>query len=192
MLLKKRQVITATLIIALGAAVAVNWYYTDINGNTEGEYSLTTEDTSISGNLGDSVLVAGTVMQSEEETTAIPERSVSEQYFSQAKIKRNQANDKISEEINEILKNTSLESDDVARLESLYEKYQTTLKNEVDIENLVYAKTGKNCIAVINADSCQVIVDKNTLNDTIILQITEIVEKNSHISAENLSIIEIK
>jgi hypothetical protein len=35
-------------------------------------------------------------------------------------------------------------------------------------------------------------VDKNTLNDTIILQITRIIEENTNISAENLSIIEVK
>ena len=36
------------------------------------------------------------------------------------------------------------------------------------------------------------VLEKNTLNETIILQITEIIEKNTHISAENLTIIELK
>lgn len=192
MLLKKRQVITATLIIALGAAVAVNWYYTDISSNKGDEYAVTTEDTSVSGNLGDSVLVAGTVSQIEEETTENKNGTDSDEYFAQAKIKRTQANDKISDTIENILGNDNLEADDIARLENTYKEYQDVLKNEVDVENLIYAKTGKNCVAVINSESCQIIVDRNTLNDTIILQITEIVEKNTNISAENLSIIEIK
>jgi hypothetical protein len=37
-----------------------------------------------------------------------------------------------------------------------------------------------------------VILEKNTLNDTVILQITEIIEKNTNISAKNLTIIEAK
>jgi len=37
-----------------------------------------------------------------------------------------------------------------------------------------------------------VILEKNTLNDTLILQITEIIEKKTDIFSENLTIIELK
>ena len=50
----------------------------------------------------------------------------------------------------------------------------------------------KECLVIINDGSCQVILEKNTLNDLLILQITEIIEKNTEISSENLTIIEAK
>ena len=52
-ILKRRQLILATLVVALGAAVFVNWYYT-------GNSSLSTEDTTGSEyvqNLGEAKYV---------------------------------------------------------------------------------------------------------------------------------------
>ena len=70
--------------------------------------------------------------------------------------------------------------------------FQSQLKSETDCENLITAKTAKECLVVINEGVCQVIMEKNTLNDLLILQITEIIEKNTEISSENLTIIELK
>ena len=70
--------------------------------------------------------------------------------------------------------------------------FQSQLKGETDCENLIAAKTAKDCLVVINEGACQVVLEKNTLNDMLILQITEIIEKNTEISAENLTIIELK
>lgn len=36
MIIKKRQLLLATLIIALGAAVFINWYYTKPTANAHG------------------------------------------------------------------------------------------------------------------------------------------------------------
>ena len=69
---------------------------------------------------------------------------------------------------------------------------ETTVKAETDAENLIKAKVTGECLVIINNDSCQVILEKNTLNDALILQISEIIEKNANISAENLTIIELK
>ncbi len=193
MVLKKRQLLTATLVIALGAAVAVNWYYNNSNLQSNEEVPYTNE--SVSGNLGDSILVAGTVEHKDDtevttENTA--NNSESDAYFSQAKLKRSEANDRISDEIEDILENETLADRDISKLETLFDDYQGIIKAQSDAENLIIAKTGCECLVIINEDSCQVIMEKNSLNDTIILQITEIIEKNTNISAENLSIIEIK
>ena len=70
--------------------------------------------------------------------------------------------------------------------------YQNDMKVQTDTENLISAKTGNECLVVINGESCQVIMEKNTLNDTLVLQITEIIQKNTQILPENLTIIELK
>ena len=66
------------------------------------------------------------------------------------------------------------------------------MKVQSDTESLISAKTGSDCVVVINGEACQIIMEKNSLNDTVILQITEIIEKNTNISAKNLTIIEAK
>lgn len=189
MIVKKRQLLTATLVIALGAAVAVNWYYT--NPDTSLQNNETTYTELVSGNLGDSMLVAGTV-QNEETTADTAVNASSDEYFAEAKISRENANDKIEDSIEEILEKDSLTEDDKSKIEKLLTEYQSTLKSQNDAENLIKAKTGSECLVIINDGACQVVVEKNSLNDAIILQITEIIEKNTNISAENLTIIESK
>ena len=188
---KKRQIMTATLVIALGAAVLVNWYYNEPADKYSEDTTLISGNESVSGNLGDSVLVAATV-DNTEETTDSSDKQASDEFFSEAKLRRSQSNDKITDTINEILDNKKLEQADIKRLEKHYNEYCNIIKWQTDAENLIYAKTGHNCLVIINSDSCQVIVDKNTLNEAIILQITAIIEKNTNISVENLSIIEAK
>ncbi len=190
MIIKKRQFLTATLVIALGAAVAVNWYYTDngeINNNFD-NYSSTQSDDS---NLGDSVLVAGTTSTDGEETTDVNNISA-EAFFAEAKLTREKANDKITDTVNDILSSGSLDQEDKDKINKLISEYKDTVKTQADTETLIKAKTGSECVVIINEDNCQVIMQKNTLNNTVILQITEIIEKNTNISAENLTIIESK
>jgi hypothetical protein len=77
-------------------------------------------------------------------------------------------------------------------ISKMLSEYSANIKAQCDSEILIKAKTGSECLVVINEGKCQVILEKNTLNDTLILQITEIIEKNTNISAENLTIIEAK
>ena len=94
--------------------------------------------------------------------------------------------------IEDILENPNLDTQQKQKISELLSDYTSKLKTQTDTENLIKAKTGSECVVIINEDKCQVILEKNTLNDTLILQITEIIEKNTNISAENLTIIEIK
>ena len=163
MLMKKRQLLTATLIIALGAAVAVNWFY---NSNAEKGSSVLSEE-SVSGNLGDSILVAGTVKFEQEETTEVTQNS---SYFATAKLKRSETNDEILDLIDELSIDGKLSASQFSTLNEKFEEYKNTFKWQNDTEYLILAKIGKECLVIINGNSCQVIVEKNTLNDTVILQ----------------------
>lgn len=187
MIFKSKQILTATLIIALGAALSVNWYYRNTSEFSEETTILADE---VSGNLGDSLYVAGTTAT--QEVTEEKESADSKTYFADAKLKRTQNHDKAIENINKIVKDKDLDSDLKNRLTVLISDYQSALKSETDCENLITAKTNKECLVIINEGSCQVILEKNTLNDLLILQITEIIEKNTEISSENLTIIELK
>ena len=80
MIFKSKQILTATLIVALGAAVAVNWYYTNSPENSE---EITTQ--AVSGNLGDSLYVGGTTAAPDKKdnpTGIIPSTIKSGGFFS--------------------------------------------------------------------------------------------------------------
>ena len=189
LLIKKKQILTATLVIALVAATGVNWYYSQYM--TTGTLNETTTQ-NISGNLGESLLVAGTTSTSIETETSTDVSVDSEKYFTESKLKRDEAEDEVIDAIEDILENPNLDSQQKQKISALLSDYTTKLKTQTDAENIIRAKTGSECLVIINEDKCQVILEKNTLNDTLILQITEIIEKNTNISAENLTIIEIK
>ncbi len=183
MIMKKKQLLMATLVIALGAAVAVNWYYTENPIDT----TQTTEYSQLSGSLGDSISVD---VEAEGENPEAQSVMASASFFADERLKRDEAYDEILDNIEELSQNGSTEQAD--KITQLLDRYARNIKAQSDTESLISAKTGSDCIVVINGESCQVIMEKNTLNDTVILQITEIIEKNTNISAKNLTIIEAK
>lgn len=193
MIFKSKQVLTATLIIALGAALAVNWYYKEAPNQADDK---TTSIEEVSGNLGDTLYVGATTYKSEESTDTTSEKAddstSKEEYFAQAKLKRKQSHDTVIETVEKTAQTDNLDTDTKNRLVMMISDFQSQLKTETDCENLISAKTSKDCLVVINDDACQVIMEENTLNDLLILQITEIIEKNTEISSENLTIIELK
>lgn len=200
MLVKKKQILTATLIIALTAAVAVNWYYSRSSVGIS-DASSTTSEEYVSGNLGDSLLVAGSV-QSEEDTSVSDETdetdavetagSSSETYFAEARLKRTNMHDEASEKIEDMIENENLSQEEKSQITTLLTEFQQNIKQETDTENLITAKTGGECLVIISDQTAQVILQQGTLNDTVLIQITDIFEKNTGISAENLTIIEAK
>ena len=184
MLMKKKQLLMATLVIALGAAVAVNWYYTKNPIDT----TQPTSNYEVSGNLGDSLSVDNPSVEGEDVQAQSVMADVN--FFTRERLKRDEAYDKIIEGIEEISEQENLTAEQVDKITQLLDKYSRNMKIQSDAESLISAKTGSDCVVVINEDACQVIMEKNTLNDTVILQITEIIEKNTNISAKKLTIIE--
>lgn len=184
MLMKKKQLLMATLVIALGAAVAVNWYYTKNPIDT-------TEPTTgyeVSGNLGDSLSVDSSSVEGQEiEAQSVMAKA---DFFTKERLKRDETYDEIIDGIEEMGEKENLTAEQTDKITQLLDKYARNMKIQSDAESLITAKTGSDCIVVINEQACQVIMEKNTLNDTVILQITEIIEKNTNISAKNLTIIE--
>ena len=155
LIIKKKQILTATLVIALVAATGVNWYYSQYM--TTGTINETTTQ-SVSGNLGDSLLVAGTTASENENTTDVS--ADSKNYFSEAKLKRAEAEDESIDAIEDIIENPNLDTQQKQKVSSLLSDYTSKLKAQTDTENLIRAKTGSECLVIINEDKCQVILEK--------------------------------
>ena len=189
MVFKSKQILSATLVIALGAAVAVNWYYRNTPEVTQGSTTAVEE---VSGNLGDSLYVGATTVVTQTTEATDNTGNTEKDYFSEAKLKRKQSHDEITDEVEKIINDGKLDSDTKSKLVTMLTSFKNTIKAETDTENLITAKISSECLVVINEGTCQVILQKNTLNEHVILQITEIIEKNTEISSENLTIIELK
>ena len=82
MIIKKRQLLLATLIIALGAAVFINWYYTKPTAKSAGtKPEQTTQQAEQGANLGD----ARYVLSSDVTLDDASAQAEASEYFAGAK-----------------------------------------------------------------------------------------------------------
>ncbi len=181
-IVKKRQLVLAVLVFALGAAVFVNWYYNKPETSVSGEETLSTTKITQNvktetKNLGDAQLVSG--------QSAV-------KYFATARLNRSTAHDEALETLNDVIKDSSSSPEAVASAEKALEELSKIIKLETDVENLITAKTGSECVVVINNGKAQAILNENTLNDTVSTQIIDIISSQTNIFSENITLIETK
>lgn len=171
--ISKKQIIFAGLLIALCAAVYVNWYYTkpmsEINDGVQKE---TTE----AQNLGEAQYVNATEASD---------------YFESAKLNRSKAHADAQDALNKVIESDSADEESKAQAREKLNALAQSIQNEADIENLITAKTGGKVLVSIG-DTVEVILEKGTLNDTTALQIKEIVVNKTQISAEKITLVEAK
>lgn len=183
----KRQLVLATLVMALGAAVFVNWYYTKpesqiVNAGLKTEQTTANEEKT-QAHLGDAMQV----------NAGVNEKSAgSNEYFAKAKLDRTTSHDKAIETLNGVIKDSKSSAQAVAKATESLTALSKAIKQETDIENLIKSKVNGECIVVINEKSVQVVVAKGTLKDTVLVQIQDIVVKQTGFSDENITIIESK
>ena len=101
---KKRQLLAASLIIALAAAVTVNWYYTK---SLPAETGAPETETRM---LGDTVLVAGTNVAPDGDADETPETAGDEAAFAELQLKQTQANEALEEKLEAVLSNEQLDA----------------------------------------------------------------------------------
>ena len=173
MIINKRHIILSALVVALGAAVFINWYY------TKPEVSLTTEKTTVidkQTNLGDAKYVNSDDV---------------EELFSEAKLKRSKTHDRQLEELNKVINSQTADEKSKEAASEKFKSVVDVLKAETDAENLITAKLNCDVLVIINDEKARVICE-NKVNEQSLLQIKEIIIQNSCIKNENITVIEAK
>ena len=190
MIIKKRQLLLATLIISL-AAVFVNWYYTrpevESAGTDKGKTVLTPEVTE-GANLGDARYVISTDTAQED----APAQAKASEYFAGAKLRRQTAHDEAAEALNDVIKDGSSPSEAVSKAEKALEELAASIALESDIENLITAKVGCNNLVILNGGNAEIIVENGSLDDVSIVKIKEITVKQTGYPVENITITEME
>lgn len=175
--LKKNQIVLGGLVIFLGVAVLVNWYYT--SPENEAKYADSASDTDLSNvdsvNLGDAVYVNGS--------------EISDEYFAGAKLSRDESYDEAVATLQQIIDSSEADEQSVQTASDSINEISKRRIAQTNIENLVTAKTGGQCVAVLSDDSAEIIIDDEKLSSDVILQIKEIVMDNTELPAEKITII---
>ncbi|MBR4891436.1 MAG: SpoIIIAH-like family protein [Clostridia bacterium] len=169
----RKQLLTFSLVIALGLAVFVNWYYTKPQGSTI-EPEVTDE-----ANLGDAQYVNSNSVETEN-------------YFESAEINRKKAHDTAKDYLSTIVSDTTVDEDTKASAREKLTKISNQIKIENDIENLISAQTGSKCLVTYDDNSIEVILPKGIVSDAIAIKIKDIIISKTKLTADKITIIELK
>lgn len=189
MIIRKRQLLLATLVIALAAAVFVNWYYTKPQAESaDAKVGTTQAEVKEGANLGDARYVIS--------SDAVLEDSVAQaqatEYFSGAKLRRQTAHDEAAEALNDIIKDSSSSSDAVSKASKTLDELAKSIALESDIENLITAKVGCENLVILNEGNAEIIVENGSLDDVSVVKIKEVAVKHTGMPVDNITIIEME
>lgn len=200
----KRQLVLAALVVALGAAVYLNFTF---SGGTQ----LSATQAVASGReLGQTLLVnaSGSAITSSGSKTASGTVSASsgtgsaavkanaeagtltDDYFSQARLARQKARDEAEELLTTVL-NDAKESDSAKKeaVDKAAAIAQNTLK-ETNIENLIKAKGYQDCIVSLEDNGCSVIVKTKAAEQDDAIIINDIVAGQTGLTYDKIKIVE--
>lgn len=173
----KRQIILASLVLALGIAIYLNWTFTD-----SGKSFIASNTVSPQKNYGDAQYVNN---QSDGEAKS------SDDYFAQARLTR----DKTRAQSEETLKNMLSEATDADQQTALTLQANAlaqTIEAEGKIENMIKAKGFSDCMVYYDGEKVDVVVKSEGLLDNEVAQIQEIILKETDVPSEKISIVEVK
>ena len=187
----KRQVILAALVVALGAAVYLNWQFA--GGNTVQMAGTTASEKE----LGQAQLVnadpsTSSVADSSEEITTSSVASSSDS-FTQARLTRQKARDQAVELLEKVTSDVS--SSDDAKKEAVTQAAQIAqnIQQENNAENLIKAKGFSDCVVYLQNGTCNVVVSKGDkeMSEAVML-IKDIVVGQTGVTYDKIKIIESK
>ena len=173
--IRKKQVTLAAMVMALGAAIFINWYYTKPQVQPTGDETTTTASQQ-SENLGDAQLVAAEVKDDE---------------FASFRLERKKAHDEAEETLNAVIKDPSASKAAVDEATNALTQLSDSIKRESDLETLIKAKTGSSCVVIIDSGEVRVVVQKGVLTDGVTMQIKDLVLNQGKFTPENITIFEL-
>ena len=184
MILKKRQLLMATLVLALAAAVFVNWYYTRPGAAASANKQVPAQAGEEEGvNLGDARYVIASDVSVEEKAES--------DYFAAARLRRRTAHDEAAEALNDVIKDGESDADAVRTATDQLNALAEDLVLEGDLENLITAKLQCDCLVVINDSVAEVIVPHGVADAAKVVKIREVCVNHADCSADQVTVTEL-
>lgn len=179
---QKRHIVLAALVLALGAAVFINWQFSDESSTLAKE---------VSKELGAATYVNADVSSSDQIANVSKTTSSADEYFAKAQVEREQAYDTAVETAKETLKLADSSDDAKTKAVEQLSKLEDALVTQSNIESMLKAKGFSRCLCLISENSCSISVLKDELIDDSPLIIKDIVLSQLDIDFNSITIIEV-
>lgn len=182
---RKKQLILASLVLALGAAVYLTWQFTEPDVS-----AVNNEPVSESSELGVAQLVNNAYVETNTGETFDPleEVKTTAATMSEARLSRQSSRDEAMEVLNGVLANADIDGEareDAAAQASVIAQ---NILDESNVENLLEAKGFTDVVAYINGEACNVVISGDIdAADSLIIQ--EVVMEQTGFTADNIKMI---
>ena len=204
----KRQLVIAAMVVALGAAVYLNWQFAGNEPVSVADSSSVVSE-STSKRLGQTTYVNTEVsnqkVSSESSNSEKSESSLKEavssqvstsltenqqSFFTGEREKRDATHEKSAEALAEIIESASGSESAKQEAVKAAEDLANNIKAEGDIETEIKSKGFDDCIVSLNNHSGSVIVPKGILTDALAITIKDIVNRQGNIDFDKITITE--
>ena len=182
----KKQILLAVLVVALGLAVYLIYYFSEQNPPVANTGTSTSE----SKNLGDAQYVnngSTTIPPSGGDTTGTT--GDPNDYFVQARLNRETSREEALDILRDMMNDVKASEETQQKALAEAAEIAAAVEQESKIESLVKAKGFSDCVAYIAEDACNIVVRSDGMTPQQALQITEIVTAQSKIVAQNVKIV---
>ncbi len=199
----KRQLVIAALVVALGAAVYLNWQF---SGNDPAAVAGTEE--SSTKQLGQTTYVNTEVTSSESskseskneesnKTTDKTKPAAAEDadisgHFADERTKRSQSDAKAVETLSDIIEAASSSENAKKEAVAAAEELASNIKAQSDIESEIKSKGFEDAFVSINNNSCNVLVYGGKLDDASAIAIKDIVNRQAGTAFDKITVSESK
>ncbi len=181
----KRQLILASLVVALGAAVYLNWQFSEDKGLNATEILDSTKE------LGEAKYVNNSCV-SETSLTSAPVSDKAKKYFAEAGTNRQKAREETEEKLKNLSSEQNINGDIKSEITKQIDNLAKNIQQETSIENLIKAKGFGECVVSLQNGECSTIVSPGNLNENSAVIIRDIVSGQSGISYDKIKIVEAK
>lgn len=201
---KGRGVTLATLVLALGAAVYMNW-----NFAKSAPEAVTAEEPAISASVsaeeGESTAVYDPLSTEQAEETGNKNYGEAQlvsasqdsgtEFFESARLARSKARDEALDSIQKTLKNTSLSDEEKETLTQELEQQVSNITSESSLENKIKAKGFADCVVTLGSGRADVTVmtENDALTADEVTQIRDVLLTSCKgLEAQDITVTEVK
>ncbi|MCQ4022084.1 MULTISPECIES: SpoIIIAH-like family protein [unclassified Ruminococcus] len=177
----KRQIILASLVLALGAAVYLNWQLSD-NNLVKANADEVIGQAQLVNNQTDKPV------SDKESGDKANESKSTDEYFADVRTNRQKVQDETVDLAKEVLEAAS--SDEAAKIQAVKDASQIAniYQQQSNIEGLIKAKGFSDCVVFIQNSECSVVLKKAEMNDETNIVIKDIVNGQSGIEVDRIKI----
>lgn len=204
MVLKRKEIIAAALVVLIGVAGYLNWSYQDTIKVTDGESYIETGK-----KLGEAQYVNSNKEDVEENKEANKDEKQeakdenSEQkteetnaaggdYFVEARLEKENSRSKALEILNQTAANESFDQDTRQKAQAQILSMASNVEKEAVIENIAKAKGYPDISVYIDGEEVSIIVKKDNFSDEDVAKIKDIATEQLGISGKNIKIVQVQ